>query len=173
LICWLSIQKIATASKVTSGKAHLAIDLVGYEDEVERAMEFVFGNTFVCPDAESAKKVTFHNDIRLRSVTLEGDVYDPSGTLSGGSKPTSSGVLVKVQELKEIERELVAKERALASASADWEKARGQIDKFKAAKQALDLKSHEVHLLEERVKESNATRVCCCSSRREPEFMDY
>jgi structural maintenance of chromosome 2 len=122
-------------------------------------MEFVFGNTFVCPDAESAKKVTFHKDIRLRSVTLDGDVYDPSGTLSGGSKPTTSGVLVKVQELKEIERELAEKERALAGVKAEWEKARGQMDKFKEIKHALDLKTHEVNLLEERVKESNATRV--------------
>jgi structural maintenance of chromosome 2 len=150
---------VATASRVTSGKAHLAIDLVGYEDQVEKAMEFVFGNTFVCPDAESARKVTFHKDIRLRSVTLDGDVYDPSGTLSGGSKPTSSGVLVKVQELKEIERELAEKERVLAGARADWEKARGQMDRLKEVKQALDLKAHEVHLLDERVKESNATRV--------------
>lgn len=26
----------------------------------------------------------------------EGDVYEPSGTLSGGAAPTSSGILVKV-----------------------------------------------------------------------------
>ena len=34
-------------------------------------------------DMDSAKKVTFHNQIRTRSVTLEGDMFDPSGTLTG------------------------------------------------------------------------------------------
>jgi structural maintenance of chromosome 2 len=32
-----------------------------------------------------------------RSVTLEGDTFDPSGTLSGGAKAQSSGVLLQLQ----------------------------------------------------------------------------
>jgi structural maintenance of chromosome 2 len=39
----------------------------------------------------------------MRSVTLDGDVYDPSGTLSGGSAPSGDGVLVHVQELAGVE----------------------------------------------------------------------
>ena len=30
-------------------------------------------------------QVTFDKDIRTRSVTLEGEVFDPAGTLSGGN----------------------------------------------------------------------------------------
>lgn len=122
-------------------------------------MEFVFGNVLICPNAEAAKAVTFHKDIRMKSVTLEGDVYDPSGTLSGGSKPTTSGVLVKVQELKAIEDELDRCKKTLADAEKEWEQVKGRMDRWKEAKRTLDLKSHEITLLEQRVKESNATRV--------------
>lgn len=128
-------------------------------------MEYVFGNTLICPDAETANLVTFHETVRMRSVTLQGDVYDPSGTLSGGSKSTGGGVLVKVQKLKKVETELAARKKALDAVEREWEQAKNAMNKFKEAQKALDLKTHELGLLEERVKESNATRVSPLASR--------
>jgi len=40
-------------------------------------MLYVFGNTFVCSTPEIAKRITFSDGIKKRSVTLEGDIYDP------------------------------------------------------------------------------------------------
>lgn len=48
-------------------------------------MEFVFGSVFVCSDMNSAKKVTFDDKIMKKSVTMEGDSFDPAGTLTGGT----------------------------------------------------------------------------------------
>ena len=36
---------------------HLALSLVGYEDEIKAAMAYVFGTTFVCDNMDNAKKV--------------------------------------------------------------------------------------------------------------------
>jgi len=47
-------------------------------------MEFVFGNSFVCTDMDTAKKVTFDERVNKKSVTLDGDSFDPAGTLTGG-----------------------------------------------------------------------------------------
>ena len=44
-----------------------------------KAIAYVFSDTLICDDAESAKRVTFHREVGVRSVTLQGDVYDPSG----------------------------------------------------------------------------------------------
>ena len=63
---------------------HTALSLVGYEAELVRAMEFVFGNTFICSDMDCAKQVTFNESILKKSVTLDGDSFDPAGTLTGG-----------------------------------------------------------------------------------------
>lgn len=149
---------INTVKKV-SPKTDLALSLVGYDDEVSKAMEYVFGNTLICPDAVSANLVTFHKEIRMRSVTLQGDVYDTSGSLSGGSSPSGGGVLVKVQKLKRVEAELAKHKSALAAVEREWEQAKDAMNRFKQAQKALELKTHEVGLLEERVQESNATRV--------------
>ena len=37
----------------------------------------------VCKDLEAAKTCAFTEGIRAKSVTLEGDVFDPAGTLTG------------------------------------------------------------------------------------------
>lgn len=164
----IPLNKISpnVASKATlaivkgkSPETNLALSLVGYEDEVSKAMEYVFGNTLICPNAAAANDVTFNKDIQMRSVTLDGDVYDPSGTLSGGSKSTGGGVLVKVQKLHKIEEELRQKEKEQAAAEKEWEVAKVSMDKFKKASKELELKVHELGLLEERVGESSATRV--------------
>lgn len=148
-----------TVNKVSKGEAKLAIELIGYDAEVELAMNYVFGNTLICPSPEIAKLVTFDGAIRMKSVTLEGDVYDPSGTLSGGSKSKSGGILIKVQELKGVEGELRAVEESQKGLEREWEEAREVRGKWEEGNKKVALKRHEISLLEERVGESNATRV--------------
>ncbi|CAG8773612.1 14534_t:CDS:2, partial [Acaulospora morrowiae] len=77
----VSAEKIATAQNIAPGKVHLALTLIGYEQEVTAAMEYVFGGTLICSDADTANKITFNKRVLTKSVTLDGDVYDPSGTL--------------------------------------------------------------------------------------------
>ena len=43
--------------QVGKTKAQAALSLIGYEDELRPAMEYVFGSTFVCDTLEDAKKV--------------------------------------------------------------------------------------------------------------------
>ncbi|SCZ87647.1 BZ3500_MvSof-1268-A1-R1_Chr2-2g05113 [Microbotryum saponariae] len=153
-----SKETLRTVSKV-SPQTKLALSMVGYDDELNAAMEYIFGSTLICADSDEAKLVTFHNEIRMRSVTLEGDVYSPDGTLSGGSRSQGAGILVKVQQLKKVEAELKARQQALDAAEKAFDQTTAAMDKYKQAKKQLDLKAHEVGLLEERVQESNATRI--------------
>ena len=132
---------------------------MGYSDDVSAAMAYVFGDTFICADKQSAQAVTFNKDIGVKSVTLEGDVYDPSGTLSGGAAPSSGGILVKVQELRTLEKEISKHKQVLDEVSRELAGAKKVIDQYKKDKRELDLKEHEVRLLEEQVNGSNATKV--------------
>jgi structural maintenance of chromosome 2 len=151
-----SAEKIGAAKQIAPGKVDLALSLIGYEDEILKAMEYVFGSTLICEDAETAKRVTFDPAVRMKSVTLEGDVYDPSGTLSGGSSPNSSGVLVTLQKLNLINRDLKAKERALQELRSVMASEKKKLDSARQTKQELDLKSHEIKLTEEQI-EGNAS----------------
>ena len=154
-----SADKIGAAQKLAPGKVDLALSLVGYNYEVSAAMEYVFGSTLVCEDAETAKKVTFDPAVRMKSVTLEGDVYDPSGTLSGGSSPSSSGVLVTLQKLNELTKGMNALEFELNELQASMAKEKKKMDSARKAKQELDLKTHEIKLTEEQIGGNSSSSV--------------
>ncbi|XXG98565.1 hypothetical protein Hte_004890 [Hypoxylon texense] len=154
-----SAQTIATAQNIAPGKVDLALSLVGYDAEVSAAMEYVFSNTLVCEDARTAKRVTFDPNVRMRSITLEGDAYDPSGTLSGGSSPNSSGVLVTLQKLNEINRQLKETETSLHDLQSRISREKSKLDQARKIKQELDLKAHETKLAEEQISGNSSSSI--------------
>lgn len=154
------MQVLKAAQGLAPGKVRTAISLVGYDEDVAAAMAYVFSDTLICDDSITAKSVTFHPEVHTKSVTLEGDVYDPSGTLTGGAAPSGSGMLVTVQELLEVETKLRQSQEKLkrldaliagggSSPREQWQRLRRD----------LEMKSHEVQLLESQVEGSNAARV--------------
>jgi structural maintenance of chromosome 2 len=154
-----SAAKIGAAQKIAPGKVDLALSLVGYDEQVTAAMEYVFGSTLVCEDAETAKRVTFDPAVRMKSVTLQGDTYDPAGVLSGGSAPQSSGVLITLQKLNEITTELKSNEEQLSSLQAIMAKEKKKLDAARSTKQELDLKQHEIKLTEEQISGNSSSSV--------------
>ena len=63
-------------------------------------------------------QVTFDKQVMTRSVSLAGDVFDPSGTLTGGARPKTSSILTKLGELFDCEQLLQEKERELKTVTA-------------------------------------------------------
>lgn len=152
-------DKVAAAQNLAPGKVNLALTLIGYDHEVEKAMEFVFGNTLVAADASTAKRVTFDPSVRLKSVTLEGDVYDPSGTLSGGSAAQGSGVLLTLQKLNAITEQLEAEEEKLTRLEKLLAKDAQKMKSARQIKQDLDLKAHEIQLAESQIASNSSSSI--------------
>jgi len=142
-----------------------ALSLVEFERDMLPAMQYAFGNALVCDtkviDAKGttlAEKVCF--ELKTRTVTADGDLFDPSGTLSGGSRSRGASILAELDELSTISARLdelraelgaVTKElTALSKASAAW--ARMEQDTAMAQK--------EVELLQTRIDESRYGQLC-------------
>ncbi|KAK5107988.1 hypothetical protein LTR62_008882 [Meristemomyces frigidus] len=153
------VDKVAAAQRLAPGKIHLAVTLIGYEHEVEKAMEYVFGNTLIAADALTAKKVTFDPSVRLKSVTVEGDVYDPSGTLSGGSAAQGSGVLLTLQKLNAINSELDQEQDTLVELQRMMSKDAARMTSARQIKQELDLKGHEIQLAESQIASNSSSSI--------------
>jgi structural maintenance of chromosome 2 len=94
------------AGQQTHGRATLALELVGYDHDVSVAMQYAFGTTFVCEDEHAARKVMESSDVKCRGVSLQGDDYNPSGTMTGGSRGNNASVLARLEELNRVEEEL-------------------------------------------------------------------
>ncbi|KAI5806929.1 hypothetical protein EDC01DRAFT_6535 [Geopyxis carbonaria] len=154
-----SAQKVATAQSLAPGKVELALSLIGYDDDITKAMEFVFGSTLICSDSDTAKKVTFDPNVRMRSVTFEGDVYQSSGVLTGGSAPTSSGVLVTLQRLNELMREIEEESTKLRSLRELMAREKKGLDLARKLKQELELKNHEISLTQEQINSNSSSTI--------------
>lgn len=138
----------------------LALNLIGFEDQVANAMEHVFGRTIVCPDMDSAKRVTFDKGVRARTVTVEGDTYDPSGTLSGGSAARSgSSVLALLGELADAEKDLRVHESHVVRFERQLSAFESKSKQYRKLTSALELRQHEGNLLAQRLSESATGRL--------------
>ena len=60
--------------------------------------------------------MAFHRDVMMKCVTHDGDLFDPSGTLTGGSRATGASVLAKLHQLAEAEADLEARTAELNGA---------------------------------------------------------
>ncbi|KAJ1459546.1 RecF/RecN/SMC [Pelagophyceae sp. CCMP2097] len=108
----------AAASKV-GGSATVAIELVGFDGDVKAAIQYAFGSTLVCDTLDTARAVAFDASVRTKCVTLDGDVCDPAGTLSGGSANGHMGALLtKVAQLAEARADTLSLEAEVKTADA-------------------------------------------------------
>ncbi|NWI86863.1 SMC2 protein, partial [Pitta sordida] len=134
---------------------HLALSLVVYESELQKAMEYVFGTTLVCNNMDSAKKVAFDKRIMTRTVTVDGDVFDPQGTLHGGSASSrAASVLCQIQEIKNIEVELTIKESELETVEKELASLKKVAERYQQLKQQWEMKSEEAELLQKKLHQS-------------------
>lgn len=128
--------------------ADLALSLVEYDEELKRAMEYVFGSTFVCKTVDAAKEVAFNRDIRTPSVTLEGDIFQPSGLLTGGSRKGGGNLLRQIHALAEAESKLDIHRKRLSEIETKIMKLLPLQKKFMDLKKQLELKSYDLSLFQ-------------------------
>jgi structural maintenance of chromosome 2 len=153
-------RRVARAKQIAGARGsrcELALALVDARPAADAArlapaMQYAFGSTLVCDDMETAKAVTFDAQVRQRSVTLLGDVFSPSGTLTGGSRRTGGGALLaQVRELAEL-RELLAEASlrldAEERAAAEARRQRARRDELR---KRAELAEHEATLLKQQI----------------------
>ncbi|NWS15035.1 SMC2 protein, partial [Pachyramphus minor] len=159
------IVKLAQ-SLVGHDNLHLALALISYDSELQKAMEFVFGTTLVCNNMDNAKRATFDKRIMTRTVTIDGEVFDPQGTLHGGNclfysynntvcaSSHAVPILSKLQEMKDTEVELKAKESELATVESELASLKKVAEKYRQMKQQWEMKSEEAELLQKKLHQS-------------------
>lgn len=145
-----------TSSQIANDRntmASPAIELVGFNEEVRTAMEYVFGSSIVVGGPDAANEIC--NRTKTRTVTLEGDMYDPKGTISGGSKPQSGSILEQLAELALAEKERSEKQGAHETLSAKIESLRGKSVAYDNVSAALEFKQAELEQIQKQLSETS------------------
>ncbi|GFZ15190.1 structural maintenance of chromosomes (SMC) family protein [Actinidia rufa] len=157
---------------VGKGNAEVALSLVGYVEELKSAMEYVFGSTFVCKTIDAAREVAFDKEISTRSVTLEGDIFQPSGLLTGGSRKGGGDLLRKLHALAEAETELSVHQKRLSEIEAKISGLLPLQKKFKDLKAQLELKSYDLSLFQSRAEQNEHHKLGEHVKRIEQELLE-
>jgi len=132
--------------------ASAAIELVGFDEEVRNAIEYVFGSTLVVDGMDAANKIC--DRTKTRTVTLEGDVFDPSGTISGGSRNNLGSTLSKLSELTLKSSELNDKNGQLRTIHNKIESMKLISKKFEKLSDELELANVELESIEKHISQT-------------------
>ncbi|PON56294.1 Structural maintenance of chromosomes Smc [Parasponia andersonii] len=160
----------AAVRLVGKENAKLALSLVGYDEQLKSAMEFVFGSTFVCKNIDAAKEVAFSMEIRTPSVTLEGDIFQPSGLLTGGSRKGGGDLLRQLHDLAEAEIKLSAHQKRLTEIEAKITELLPLQKKFMDLKSQLELKLYDLSLFQGRAEQNEHHKLGELVKRMEQEL---
>ncbi|XP_057995612.1 structural maintenance of chromosomes protein 2-1-like isoform X2 [Hevea brasiliensis] len=144
----------AAVRLVGKGNAEVALSLVGYDEDLRNAMEYVFGSTFVCKTTDAAKEIAFNREICTPSVTLEGDIFQPSGLLTGGSRKGGGNLLRQLHELAEAESNLLLHQRKLSEIETKITDLLPVHKKFVDLKKQLELKQYDLSLFQGRAEQN-------------------
>jgi chromosome segregation protein len=96
------------------GFVGIAVDLIKYESAYQSIFGSLLGNVVIAENLEYANHIAAKAQYRYRVVTLEGDVVNPGGSMTGGSlqKKTTS-LLSRQRQIEEIALEIKTSENQL------------------------------------------------------------
>jgi chromosome segregation protein len=81
------------------------LDLIGYDQQYDEVATYLLGDVLVVEDLERALTLWRETHTTKTIVTLEGEVIDPKGVVTGGSRESAlTGVLEQKREIRELEQ---------------------------------------------------------------------
>ncbi|GAB6019809.1 Structural maintenance of chromosomes protein 2 [Chamberlinius hualienensis] len=128
-----------------------ALSLIDFDPALRSAMEFAFGGCLVCRDMELAKKVALHPNIRKRTVTIDGEVFDPSGTLTGGSRKPGAPFLLALSEMTDIKAALSEKSQELEIINRALADTKRVFARYNELKRSLEIKQNEADIIRQSI----------------------
>ncbi len=98
------LEKIASRNEGVIG---IASELVKADKKYSEIIENLLGRTVITEDMESAIKLAKDNKYSFKIVTLDGDIINPSGSMTGGSNSKKTvNILGRSTEIKKLEKDI-------------------------------------------------------------------
>ena len=100
-------KKIDKIKGKEKGIIGIASDLIKYHTQYESIIQNLLGRTVIVDTMETAIQVAKQNNYFFRIVTLEGDVINSSGSITGGSVAKKTvNILGRGKEIEKLEKEI-------------------------------------------------------------------
>jgi chromosome segregation protein len=159
-----------TREQLTSIQGHSsligpAVSLVKFDAKYSEVIHNLLGNVVITKDLKGANELAKILQYRCRIVTLDGDIVNPGGSMTGGAvKQKNSSLLSRKGELEDLKSKLVMMEeqastleKTVKSLKVDVQKAEQQLEEIRNAGEELRVKEQSLKgdLLHAQLEEKN------------------
>ncbi len=141
-----------------TGFVGIASSLCSCEERYNGILRSLLGRICIAEDLDSAVNIARRYSYRFRIVTLDGQVVNAGGSLTGGSLGKKTGLLSRVGEIErdkkmlaELQKELEAARKEYTSVSADCGKAEADLTENRAELDRVN---------EDKLRAESALRTC-------------
>lgn len=138
-------RQISAADKQSMEEADgfigIGADLVGYDNRYGNIVGSLLGNVVFASDLERANKMAARCQYRFRIVTLDGDVVNAGGSMTGGSQHRkNSNLLGRKRQLDQLAADITESEvmldklrKGLSGVRADVVKCESELEKLRSS----------------------------------------
>lgn len=135
------------------GYINVASRIVKFDKQYSDIIESLLGKTVIVEDIDSAIEIGREYSHRFKIVTLDGQVINAGGSMTGGSKINHSGFLSRANEIERLNNEIEEDTKALEDAEKELKKIK---EEYNAENAALEgVKGDLMRAQEDKLKADN------------------
>lgn len=134
--------------KAERGVIGIASDLVKFDKKYEQIILSLLGRTLIVDGMDNAINIARKNSYGFKIVTLEGDVLNPSGAISGGSVSTKTvNILGRSREIEALKKEISSLEKKINNLKREKEEYQDSIEDTLEEVAALDNELKDIEIV--------------------------
>ena len=102
-------KKLVLDDYITKASGYIGIgsDIISYDPIYDNIMNYTLGRTIICRDMNCALNIAKMGQYKYKIVTLDGEIVNPGGALTGGSiKGKNTNLLGRKREIEEISKKI-------------------------------------------------------------------
>jgi len=132
-----------------AGFVGLASDLVECDDKYREIIKYLLGGAVVAEDIDFAATIAKKFGYRIKVVTLDGQVINPGGSLTGGSLIKNAGLLSRASDIAKIEEDIKKLETKAGELS----------DRFTSATEAASKVNADITAIKAEISTANEDKI--------------
>ena len=94
-------RKAKEIANAQGKEVYWAMECIHFDESYRKPLEYLFGNNLICEDKRLAEMICYNPEVLANVVTLEGSVFSPHGTVSGGWTDESKNLMIKYRNYVE------------------------------------------------------------------------
>ena len=126
----------------------IALNLVSFDKKYSGVYASLLGRVAIADNLNSAIRISKKHSQRFRIVTLDGQVINAGGSMTGGSAASKAGVLSRANEIEQLTGRISTFSEALAQAQRDHQESLRELN---AAEYELETAQSELRVAEDKL----------------------